>query len=692
MNIKDLKDFKIESTPEDGKPMKLSDLQDFVVEETQPEIGSLQSAGLGALKSASFGFADEAEAGLRSILPGQSNYEDLLKQIQERYKKAEEINPEAFMAGQVGGALAMPIPGAGLIKLLPQTGKIANLAKGAIGTVTGAGLPAAKTLKEMAIAGAKTGAAGGALYGAGEAEGLDRISGAASGAATGALTGAVLNPAVMKSIEGVGALGRGTKNLALGKEGQKALEYARSTKDRTVDFFDPKQFVKEARAAGDTLSEVSDKIVKQVTSNLKTQDEVISNYTLKDQDKMIEDAITALGKLKPTVDSDVSYIQKNIEYLQQLLPKTIRKDKKVIEEVADIVETPIIGKPVKALKNRGEEAVDVKAKLESKLNADLAQRRDLGEEATGQIKELITPDGELYYYPEIISKNIKSTAKEVTIPDIEINPPVRNLEGPELLKELNRLQTQAYDSRVASEYRAPIRNLEQSIRSEVSEAAPDFAQARTQNQRLSNLVEFLTEGKASTSGELSDAFKIIAKQDKTPEYFKTVNKIAETLSNVDADPKKLPQVEEARRIFSELIPDGSEVLKKFDQQKEILNLYKTAIDPKTITLTDIPSANIRSMIASTGREGGFVSTGRIAAGQKIGNIAKATDEQLTRLAQMGQDKYGVNFKPVFDELTKVIGDKTGMKRTATMFNLMQNPNYRQMLNDLNSETGEDENE
>jgi hypothetical protein len=85
-----------------------------VAEPEQP--GMLESAGLGALQGGSFGFADEAEAGVRSVLPndlGGGSYEDLISQVRNRYKEAEEANPWSYGGGQILGGIAVPAIGAG---------------------------------------------------------------------------------------------------------------------------------------------------------------------------------------------------------------------------------------------------------------------------------------------------------------------------------------------------------------------------------------------------------------------------------------------------------------------------------------------------------------------------------------------------------------------------------------------------
>lgn len=111
-------------------------------EQKEPELpeepGMLKSALLGAAQSATLGFADEGEAGVRSVLPesvGGGNYEDLIKDIRQRYKTAEDVNPWPYHGGELAGGLAtIAIPGLGIANEAKGLAQIGNMARvGAIG-------------------------------------------------------------------------------------------------------------------------------------------------------------------------------------------------------------------------------------------------------------------------------------------------------------------------------------------------------------------------------------------------------------------------------------------------------------------------------------------------------------------------------------------------------------------------------
>ena len=144
----------------------------------------LASAIGGASQGITFGFGDEIEAGLASLIPidrlvdvgGNADirfgdFKGNLEQIRERNKNQRESNPKTFLGGEIAGG-------------------------GAFGGVGAGRVAAAKTTGAAAREGAKLGAAGGALFGAGTAEGglVERAKGAAQGAAIGGATGGVLTP------------------------------------------------------------------------------------------------------------------------------------------------------------------------------------------------------------------------------------------------------------------------------------------------------------------------------------------------------------------------------------------------------------------------------------------------------------------------------------------------------------------
>lgn len=83
----------------------------------------LESALRGAAQSATLGFADEIAGGVGALfdrMPNESLKDAYIRHRDEsraKFKKAQEVNPKSYMAGEIGGNIAtMAIPGLGATK------------------------------------------------------------------------------------------------------------------------------------------------------------------------------------------------------------------------------------------------------------------------------------------------------------------------------------------------------------------------------------------------------------------------------------------------------------------------------------------------------------------------------------------------------------------------------------------------
>lgn len=176
---------------EEATPAKKPWERDYSVEqpeaEKEPETSTLGAVGLGALQGATFGFADEIEAGLKSVF-GDEKYETLVQEARQKYKKAQEERPGAYLASELGtGIAASFIPfagqlgGAATAARLGSTAVKAGAIGGGIGAIgTSEADLLAKQTPEAAAELAKDigiGAAGGAAFGkAGELVGKSKIA------------------------------------------------------------------------------------------------------------------------------------------------------------------------------------------------------------------------------------------------------------------------------------------------------------------------------------------------------------------------------------------------------------------------------------------------------------------------------------------------------------------------------------
>jgi hypothetical protein len=231
MNIKDLKQYEIESEPEQTKSklLNLSDIgSDYTVEEDDsflPSMQELKAGAAGAAESFTSGFAPEIAGGAQALvgaLPealGGDRYSDLLsdykKYSAERekdFRALEKENPDAFLTGEIAGGVGQGI--------------VTGIATGGLGTA--AALASGGSKLSMAMNAAKLagiGAGSGALTGAGYSKEsiIDAASGdseAQEGLVKDTVTGAVLGAAGNVAAPIVGkALGKGLElgGKAVGK-------------------------------------------------------------------------------------------------------------------------------------------------------------------------------------------------------------------------------------------------------------------------------------------------------------------------------------------------------------------------------------------------------------------------------------------------------------------------------------------
>lgn len=165
--------------------------------ENVPEVSGLESFGRGAAQMGTLGFADEIAAGAESLWDVAttdktlSDLPDLYDQhrgeSRANFAAAKEANPEAYTAGEVGGAVASAlIPGGLAAKGLGGAVALG----GAMGAAQGLGESEAdltrgefgEAAKDAALGGAAGGVAGG--IGHGLAKGVGAVAGKIRGRAT----------------------------------------------------------------------------------------------------------------------------------------------------------------------------------------------------------------------------------------------------------------------------------------------------------------------------------------------------------------------------------------------------------------------------------------------------------------------------------------------------------------------------
>jgi hypothetical protein len=158
-------------------------------------------------QGAAFGFGDELEAGITSLLPGRKSYGEELQRIRSEMGQFGEAYPKTALAAQVAGGVAS---GAGL-------------AKGAVAGVKGASAIARALTKSAALQGAVGGA------GASDEGVVNRLVGAGAG---GAIGGALGRAGGLVAERGARALTRGGISESAGVAAMReAMEAQKLTPD-----------------------------------------------------------------------------------------------------------------------------------------------------------------------------------------------------------------------------------------------------------------------------------------------------------------------------------------------------------------------------------------------------------------------------------------------------------------------------
>jgi len=203
---------------------------DQYLKSKQEPVSELESAGRGALQGTTFGFADEAAGGVEALWEkakgNPTAFGELYKKHRDEsranFKKAEQDNPNSYLAGEVAGSIATAaIP----------FGSTATLAKAA-----------------------KTGARIGALSSLGQSEAED-----ASGTIKDVFTGAGMGAAgglAGRALESGYKAARGGVDRLLNKGAQEAVETASnvlSKESGSVPIEEPSVFKEAAQSAKNRL-------------------------------------------------------------------------------------------------------------------------------------------------------------------------------------------------------------------------------------------------------------------------------------------------------------------------------------------------------------------------------------------------------------------------------------------------------
>jgi hypothetical protein len=255
----------------------------------EPEISKTESALRGAAQGASFGFADEIEAKLKS-LTGNKTYEQLIPEVRQKYDQAAEQNPYSYYGAEIAGGLVVPVPGTSLLTAPLKAKKLAGAAKAASKVEPGditkfKDIFSLNRLGNMALEGATAGA----LYGAGASTGED-ASKVAEDAATGAIVGAVATPVVGAGLSAVGeTLKRAADMPIFGRNIQEVFKLSKKTTKEYLDKVE--STVAKLKAEGKSPEEI-EKAINKIPDPFGT----VRSYR-KDQDILRQKAEDIVNEL-----------------------------------------------------------------------------------------------------------------------------------------------------------------------------------------------------------------------------------------------------------------------------------------------------------------------------------------------------------------------------------------------------------
>jgi len=662
------------------------------VKETEPEIEPISKteSGLrGAAQGATFGFADELTGGGESfmdLLGGDTsmvdNYKKHRDESRSNYKQAEEENPLTYLAGNLAGGLAVPVPGAG-----SATGVAALAKQGAIaGGLFGLGTSEADLTDPTDLGKVKD-------------AGVDTLEGAGIGGVMGA---------------GMGAIGKGlskTKDFWTGSKYGKDLTDMFSYAKADPNFNTPQNLTqtteglfntikneyipmmttdlgkavserydaayKEAAAQGKSLNfkEFRDQVTKAL-DNVKVRDK---NY---DRGRAeIEEYLNAVGQVsnkETSVVNDLDGINNATQKLQDKLGKGKVESDATIRNLASKYAQDIVDSDPSRNKLELEEEIfnKIKSTYDKGYNPKIGQEID---PITGQkyVKsEVVTPTGKTQIKAEQIKPGVTTGTEEVIgRPELD----------PDTLKEVAKKGQDIFDlfnmGNDSTRKNAVLADTGLTMKGLAKENAMDPVVQSELNGLRSSLGDIKAQIGIDHGGIQGDDLKKaqITAAEKIKDMFLRMAK--------DPDTNQGRRIETAKGIALELANKGIVDADKIEQvTAKLMDLSKKEYLMKSAQSESFLATDVKNHILLP-----FNARGKslyLASG--AGKASAVFDK--TRLPEMGRALYDM----VPDQLNKLamklesknskfapvirnIIDQPAAKRKAVMFTLMQQPAFRQLL-------------
>jgi hypothetical protein len=584
-------------------------------------------------------------------------YTDVRDEARAQEKLAMEQQPLAYFGGSLAGGAAVPM--------------------GAIGQ-----LPKAASLGQKVLTGAKVGLGTGLVAGAGtsEAETIPEFAGdVALGGATGLTVGATLPPA----ISGVKAAGKELYNL--GKQGGKFFlgrpDLAFKQGAQGLPLFGDEAATALQQDIGKTGKEIGESMIDRGQRLAKLKVRLIERAEKRgirlDENKVDE----FLSKYESVpVKSNLSKAQQEAADLEELLrsaksgrivKKEITKEKPgAVQKMRQIEE-------LKLAENRAiESGVDPEdidtvfeeTDLPGKTVAVIRQvlRNEAGE-PTGYKKLASKLIDESEYDPSFKIKTEKVRAQDRDLPRIS--------EAEQLRKDL------ALKSKLGDEaYKTP-------------EATRAATQAATE---LRDMIREKLPGLKPTDEAISNlnrSAEIIGVNLRDDDPIKVMGKFVQMLQAEGSDSITASKFKQTSQDFVEALQKGdAKTADKFGKELETLANRAEVRDILSQTPGALNWIQAMRLIAtsSAGATGRLVGLGvqgakNVASGARsLTKLAPQEWQNYAARAMQRGDKAGERLS---QELSKLANSADSKARTATLFSIMQNPQYREILNQMSDEDG-----
>lgn len=682
------------------------------------EHSTLGAVGLGAAKGATFGFDDEiaglAGAAYKKALSEGDNADfwDIYKKIRDDVRKthseAEEQHPVASFGGELLGA----IPTA------------------AIGAPEAAALKGASWIQKARMLG-KAGAVAGGLAGLGNSEAdltppttdvnsalqaaKDTAGGAASGAVIGGIVAPVATGAIGSSIKGAGKI---ANSFPVVKEASQAFQRSMNG----VDLL--------GQQAATTAA--TGKVASDLASTLE-QMRGLSG----DARQLAAEAMSDTGA---KVDTS-AWFEKYTNEAKALLkdPKTDDNEAKQIEQFMKLMQKTV-GYQEGSDAAAAESAATQKVQQQSakKILADQTQADELESHIQDQLENVDpTTDegkgtiGEMYgllakvkrlregndYNPVVADEpetglqgavNARGPFKRPTVsiipeqtPSSISNPLLSPTEASGFNTELGQLYSKTENTNTPAQGQS-LRTLISSLKNDVGQGIENAAPSgEAQQDAVQKFNQELNNYKGST-----EDFKTVANtQDMLgqPAYAKgdetSVNKLTNMIQNYNKPGSNARQVlDKAIDHLSTQYPGEADKIRAVIEHVATNRDISLGLSAQSPLATNILHASAKAIALQVSRLGGLAAGSVLKQGS---NIARNSSEALTNIGskiynaspEMLQNmadsagQLGTNYGSVINKtLTNIIGSPI-QKQKAVLFTLMQQPDFRQFVQDHIEDTG-----